>query len=421
MATPIPFEGAFATIDDFKAQIGNFASAADEDDEILAMLRNTAGAIEQAAGRPLRRRHWQTEYFAGGKRVIRTKMSHIAKIHSIRESNTRDFTTSGSYDELTEGTDYVLEVGRNGEDPGESGAIRRLNGNWMGSRQSPAQVQVIYTGGFKTAQELAVEPTGGSIDIQPPTQDFGLFSTYIDVAAQTYGISDTDDATVELKYDSYGSILKRFGMIVYFKTDQLIVPNWQIVNGTFTIYAKFISGITTDIVLRAVPLAVDPLTDDWETLYDAIDAADDIDTFELDDTMTEWTKNIFTIQAHLTTDVTAMARHGYIAFALWPTTVTTADSSHKIVSMEEETDVSYRPKLSLKLQVITRDNFIVPDDLRHANLLQAVNNYQTRRNPGMKSQSARGVSIASGHSFMKDPASLLPEVREIADSYRRIY
>lgn len=78
------------------------------------------------------------------------------------------------------------------------------------------------------------------------------------------------------------------------------------------------------------------------------------------------------------------------------------------------------PRLELHHGWTFVDPFFTPDDLRHANLLQAVHEYQTRKSPGMISQYARGAASATGGGYMKTANMLLPEVAAAAARYRRI-
>ena len=116
----------FVTLAQFKQRFGISAADTTDDAMLQRLINDTAGMLENAAGRTLRRDHARTEYFRGGEYTIRVACSPIAKIHSIRESETRDFTTSGSYTELVDGTDYVVDEGQDGMRPGETGVIRRL-------------------------------------------------------------------------------------------------------------------------------------------------------------------------------------------------------------------------------------------------------------------------------------------------------
>jgi hypothetical protein len=105
IVSPYPF----VSLADFKTRLK--ISNATEDDLLSQILEMVSDTLELVgAGRRLRRLHRQREVFNGGERLIRVRTHPIAKIHSIRESSTRDFETSGSYTELTEGTDYVLSL-----------------------------------------------------------------------------------------------------------------------------------------------------------------------------------------------------------------------------------------------------------------------------------------------------------------------
>ena len=161
----------FATVDDLKCRL-RFGDNID-DTLLLEILTATAGAIENAAGRTLRREHARVEVFEGGGRTLRVGVWPIAKVHSIRESEGRDFSDSDNYIELTEDTDYVLQPGPHGM-PGSTGIIRRLNANWAGSVKSPGKTQVIYTGGYKTDGEIELEDTTGSLTTSGDILSYGL-------------------------------------------------------------------------------------------------------------------------------------------------------------------------------------------------------------------------------------------------------
>ena len=187
----------FATLAELKARLGINTSITDHNTTLQEIINGVSGAIESIAGRQLRRSHRTVEFFTGGGYLIRTRMAPIAKVHSIRESDTRDFETSDSYEELTEdATDgFMLERDAMGRESGASGFIRRLGQKWLGNANSPGLIRVEYTGGYKSEEEIALENatvilSGNTVlGSQPAPHDAALFASPLLTSSCRHGPS----------------------------------------------------------------------------------------------------------------------------------------------------------------------------------------------------------------------------------------
>ncbi|MCH7995356.1 MAG: NAD-dependent DNA ligase LigA, partial [Planctomycetes bacterium] len=80
------------------------------DTTFRVLLKNVSAAFGAFLGRELRRDYGLREVF-GGLEVARLSRWPIVKVHSIRESSTRDFTNSDNYTELIAGTDWLNQYG----------------------------------------------------------------------------------------------------------------------------------------------------------------------------------------------------------------------------------------------------------------------------------------------------------------------
>lgn len=431
----MPFETGMALLSEVKARL-DIDSEDTTDDAVLAeMLKGISGAIEAAAGRPLRRAHCVRERFTGGRPLIQVARAPIAGIHWIRESWDRDFETEGNYTELVEGTDYILEAGN--ERPGESGWIRRLNGDWPGNQRNPGLIEVCYTGGYRTPDEDALLATGTvTFDGSHNTDLVDVLSVAAHYVSGTqYGYLNrfmgANTAKVGVEYSSEISYVNR-GLAV-FRPGQVLIPAWEIVEATLTLYFSRADGtFTTSVDAHILPH--DPLTylnkptDLW-TLIGA--AAADTPSGFIGTVVQGPTAQAVTCTLHADTSgfpsgtnmklLNAMLRKGFLAFSfvsLNETPITVARAAG--IATPRHATVSNRPSLMLVYRDSLGDCWGMPGDLRHACLLQTVADWQTRKIPSMRQETQRGVSISSGVSYLKDPSDLLPEVVRIAQRYSRM-
>ena len=391
---------AFATLAELKQRIGISAADTTDDDLLTSLLDLTAGAIESAAGRPLRRCHVRTEYFTGGSSVIQLDAYPIAKLHSVRESLTRDFETAGEYEELVEGTDFVVDPGPGGR-YGETGQLRRIGGRWAGSKVSPACVRVVYTGGYKTDEEVAAENTTVDITGSVDVQDFCLV---------TYGDSYDTDAAAEplILFDNLGH-----WAICCISLKRHIVPTWNLREAVFNFGAYGTGDVAVYLFLpasinvaRARASAIGP------AMAAALSCGGSGLSAELamHDVVFGPDKSAAWEQA--SADAFLLGRMDFMIYS--------PDGYGMFATIEHAT-ASLRPYVRLTHYVSVDDPYTTPDDLRNANLLQAVHEYMTRRSPGMISQATRGTMMPSGSSYLKTAADLLPEVQRIALGYRRMF
>ena len=428
----------FATLADLKLRLD--IKDVTDDTLLAAILDQTAGTIEGVAGRTLRRDHARTEVCNGNSDLLRVNVSPIAKVHSIRESETGDFVTAANYAELVEGTDFFIEGGLGGDSgrPGEPALIRRLgNLKWMGAWAGVvARTRVMYTGGFKTDEEKALENsklTISSVSDIEALELHGLLNVASPHLAKAAWLHRYDSTSQAFQYasscyplDPYAASYAMWA-ILRFKLSQIILPTWQIDPTQLTLSFS-VAGDASVPKYGVVILPFDPstrkadelvyrlwgkqgyLATELLTLADTLDLPTDADTLPHNQQV-----------AHSTfaqADAIMLAiREGVIAFAFQPAVGNTTIQ----VGMPECTAAENRPSVTLSHRVSFFDVFTVPDDLRNANILQAIHEYQTRKTPGMISQAMRGVSIASGASYMKTLAALLPEVEAVAMHYRRLY
>lgn len=417
----------FATVDELKLRLD--ITTAVHDALLQEILNSVSGAIEASAGRQLRRGHRLIEFFTGGDYLIRTKVFPIAAIHSIRESETRDFDTAANYEELTEGaTDgFILDRDTTGREPGESGFIRRLGQKWLGSEDSPGLIRVEYTSGYKTTEEANSENSSVTFDSAAGIQDFGIRRTGDPVAGdptdysnQAFSYIDATAEDLNLYYTAPGGTIDEKMMAYRLNTENILVPNWSILTLTLDIYAKWIEGDPTiNAALQAIGV-VDPGASGMDVLGAAI-----LDGIELGygaiDNAAYTAVQIAVTSSTLLDPLTAQLAHNFLAFGLMQRTKAAVEESthHAQVASIENATAGYKPSFTIEHRRTFIDRFGMPDDLRHAALIQGAHLWQSRRNPGKTAQSMRGVAIASGASYMQNPAHLLPEVVTIAQRYRQ--
>jgi len=398
-----------------KAELKTQLTVADTvDDALLQQIINlTAGAIESVAGRPLRRDHARAEYFPGGRKTIRVDVSPIAKIHSIRESETRDFSDSDNYEELVEDTDYVLEAGASdGGRPGEGGVIRRLDGKWLGSEDSPGQVQVIYTGGYKADEEAVLENSTTTISAAADISDY----TVRRVDAVSHFV-ENDSATEIEFHAAVPADAGRFG-VVRFSTrgTSIVLPTWIPLQLALSVYIRLANSTLPSIQIGYICLldTLDPSSSLPVDIYNAV--LTESTFFPLAMSSAAMTASGGSLSSDTNrTRIQNALRLEHLSFAFH-----TLGTEFAYLASVDHATSALRPQLTIVHRRGISDSFNTPDDLRQANMLQAVHEFQTRKQPGMIAQAMRGVAIASGASYMKTQARLLPEVEAIAMAYRRL-
>jgi len=421
------FSAPMALLADLKARlkIGDTS-----DDVVLAeMLLAVSGAVEAVAGRPLRRGHCVRERFAGGSSLLRTNLAPIAQIHWIRESYDYDFGDPDAYTELEYGDDYVLEAGSRGELPGETGWVRKVNGAFLGTLDAPGMVEVCYTGGYKTPGEVALE--NGSLTFDGTVNmvlvdAFSVAARYesdtLDGYLAQFLLADTCKVGAELS----GAIRKANTGFVVFHPGNVLIPTWEIVEATLTLFFNRTDG-TTDTNVSGFVLPLDPRAQlrNLGDLYDYATALTDGQILaNLVRNSASFSVQAMTIHSDVAyhcgdnmARVNATLRQGFLAFA-FRAPFSSATLAAGIATPRHAT-AGNRPSLVLVHRDTLYDPFVMPDDLRHATLVQTANDWGIRRQPGFRQETQRGVSISSGVSYLKDPADLLPEVEKVARSYAR--
>lgn len=409
MSTLLDFP--FATLSQLKTRLG--VKTTDFDSALSDALSFSAAAIEAAAGRRLRRAHAVSEVFTGGSRIIRVANSPIVQIHWIRESVDRDFVTATEYEELVEGTDYVLESSIDGEPPGESGIIRRVNGCWLGSKSEPSQIKVQYTGGYKTDDEVAIENKTIVLSSDPPALDFTVTKDVTIPSSPLYGISNESSITLLLDKDP---TFKSTNPIFTIQTSGLIIPTWGVTEFSMNLSAKVNS---VPVSLSAYVLSKNGLTNDIAGLFEGISSGVQIGSTAVISSTTYVPFNLVMGSQTVRTAIENGVKEGHITVGIFSPSPSTS-SSTLMISMNE-TNPALRPTITIKHRPGVADPFDVPGDLQDANLIQAAHDHYTRANPGIIFEGQRGVSIASGSTIRKGEASLLPLVAMIARRYRRKY
>ena len=415
----------FATLADLKLALD--VTDTKDDALLAAILDRTAGMIEGAAGRTLRRDHARVEVCNGNSDLLRVNVSPIAKVHSIRESETGDFVTAANYAELVEGTDFFVEGGQGGDSgrPGEPALIRRLgNKNWMGAWAGvAARTRVVYTGGFKTDEEAVIENSSVELSGTTVITDFSVGYNLTGTHSQ---LNLTDNEMAASDDSAGGAVAVPSRAFVRFDTMQSVLPVWQIVSAIFSHASRRAnSGYATAYSIYLLDGAFDPLRISLSSLYSNLVSGEPWPSggLLLPYGFTASSDNL-QIQAPVTdvgegssldTAIGESLLHGHLSFGFNCTT------DAILIGTVEHASPAYRPILTVVHRTGVSDVFTVPDDLRNANILQAIHEYQTRKTPGMISQAMRGVSIASGASYMKTRAALLPEVEAVAMHYRRLY
>lgn len=408
----MPFSAGIATL----AQVKRRLSIADAVDDALLqdIINGVSGAMEAYCGRRLRRDHRRTEYFRGGSEVIRVQVYPIAKIHSIRESSTRDFSDSGAYVELVEGEDYVLESSEQGEQPGYSGLIRRI-GRWLGSDGMPGTIQVVYTGGYKTADEEALENQTVVISASDEVSDYGILQTSVtDLAGTTtsYQLINETDTEIPLVV----GLTPRKSTLRF--SSPSILPVWAMYNMTlaFRMRATAFGSITPTI--RCI--ADDPrLRGSLSTIYAATGAEIVTPPTLSSNALAAYSVNLHGLSNYsaILSLLNSTMAVGHISFLFGRSDAAQTETLY--IAASEDATPANRPTLSISHGLAFLDPYSIDSDLVSACAVQSVHDYQTRKQPGMRNQANRGVAIASGSSYMKDPAELLPYVKSVVDRYAR--
>lgn len=407
------FDKGFAPLGELKARLG--IKDSDDDTLLTEILTSTAATIEGIAGRTLRRDHGRTEIHSGGDRTIRLALEPIAKIHEIRESADRDFQTASKFTELVEGTDFVMEAGEGGRRPGDSGVVRRIGADWLGDKlNSSGQIRVIYTAGFKTDDEIDIENATTTINSVNKIDDF----RYIPLSGT---ITRSQENAAQIGFNTVSSGLIQARAFIRFDTEGLLFPIWNLI---FMALDTYLSK-TGDIFLVATFLmTIDALLADSQVAWD--DVGDNVGDVVL---ASEYTPNLFVSSAtpsKVTFQGIAQGKrdnfalttaNGHLSFAIQSADIDTGGT----LESTESVTVGERPVLKVTHAASDGGSFNVPGDLRQANLLQSVHEFQTRKIPGIVAAAQRGTTIASGASLLKTVSQVLPQVVGIASRYRRFY
>jgi len=408
----------FATLADLKLRLG--VTDTTDDALLAAILDQTAGTIEGVAGRILRRDHARVEVCNGNSDLLRVNVSPIAKVHSVRESETGGFVTAANYAELVEGTDFFIEGGQGGDSgrPGEPALIRRLgNKKWMGAWAGvAARTRVVYTGGFKTDEELSLE--NQSVVISAPTDILDYRVVYSGVADDLYFVQNVLDT--EITFNNNSGYDRRVVIRFAVGKSAIVLPCWTINK----IYIQFSAKVDRLFAAKFYVFAIDidPLLQGSPALvYGAVPSISNggpncriIDIGWVPATVNTYEAYDFETTSGMSIFYKSLLNK-FLAFML------IEDKAGCVWTYSAVEAASLRPKLTVTHGMAFTDEFGIPDDLRNANIIQAIHEYQTRKTPGMISQAMRGVSIASGASYMKTLAALLPEVEAVAMHYRRLY
>lgn len=399
------FIAPMATLAELKARLSYPTTIESEyDDTLNEILLGTSAEIEREARRQLRRIHSHTEIHTGGGRLIRLRHFPVANIESIRISETRDFETAANYEELVEGEDYIIDP--EGGDGAESGIVRRIDARWEGNEDRPGLIQVIYTGGYKTERERELENQTTTINEQSRIQDFGVSGSGTD------DLFSNEDGG-EIIYGSTGTFA-----CIRFDIAGLILPSWIISSAVATISVKR-SGGNNSVSTSKIITSLDPIASTAKNIYNAIAAA----TTQAWDAQHEAFDDNFTSEptseasAAITAALQLGLKEGHISIGL----LVGSGGPQAILAGKEQSSPALRPSLEVRHRQAIVDPYNMPDDLRSACLTQSVHEFQYRKNPGEMQQAMRGITVASGSLSMKQPMALLPSVRDVARSYRRMY
>lgn len=403
-------EFSFATLDQLKRRL-NIATT-DYDQALTEALRFSSAAIERAAGRRLRRFPAKTERFTGGGKLIRLSVSPIARVHYLRESYDRNFSDSSLYTELVQDTDYVMDTDFDGEIPGSSGILRRINGCWAGSIGEPGTIEARYTGGYKTDDETVLENKEIILSEASRVQDFEVQRVGAGTPSPYYEI--TGESATELRIET-DTAFPRYRPIFFVDVSSLLNPTWGIIVFKLEITAKLTSG-TRDLTARI--MATNGLSNNLSALFDAVATGT-----QLGDTYTLSSMTFVPVTFIMTLDTTRSAIESTIADGHITIGIDSPNSGAfgAVIRSMDEPDPALRPKITIKHRPGPSDPFVMEDDLRVANLIQAAHDHYIRSSPGALFEAQRGVAIASGSTVQKKEAGLLPYVLDIARRYRRLY
>ncbi len=401
------FAAGFATVADLKTRLG--ITDATRDAELADLLINIAGAIEAEAGRPLRRGHGMTEHLTGGGPLIRVDRSPIVAIHWVRESDSGDFETAGEYEELTRGTDYELDFSMIGKRYGGTPWLRRLAGNWLGDEDHPGQVAVCYTGGYKTDDEVALENASATV---VASAAFSVTEVWVAAAISARILRRVSDTTIyggwtadgATKYNQYGIFL--------FDLSAVVLATWQIFAATFRYTRQAATG-GAGTAMRLLLLEKNPITQiaDLAAYLTALQVPTLGGKF-FDGTCVE--ESLTTTDHLIHQDIGSaidpaanlallnqtMQSGGFAAVLLDELDGTYADPWSIEAASPTHATTTYRPQLLLTHRVVVVDPYSVPDDLRHASLIQAA---------------------YDAVAYNKPQGDLLPEVVRVAQKYADLY
>lgn len=434
---------AFATLAEFRQRIGVVDSNVASDAVFAQFLSEVSADFEQYVGRPLRRQR-RTEILRGGDAFARLAMWPVVKIHSVRESDTGDFETAGAYTELAEFTDWVRPTIGAGYARGDGGWLQRIGGDWP---TGATQVQVVYTAGYLTEQERAAANTETELRPLAGYDDFVISRRWDSVADPSNadpsyyeddnaGLDGALDPDEELGiggeiYDTGPPQINgyRRGFIVFDLKDVVPLDSTIHVLQLELSVALANAGGPGSYPYKVVLLADDPRAVSKAAAWALLDATD-APTFSSSTSNPSFTRPAFQFAQKFSLADAALAiatatlRKGFVAFGVKQSTEAVPGSlpfNYLRVRSVEDTDTSRRPSLTMRRRLASE--FLqhrVPNDLRLACLLQAAAEYQSRSTPMFTAEAARGVTIASGTSYVREPHALLPRVQTILDTYAQV-
>jgi len=140
------------TLTDLKTRIGIDSADTAQDDLLTALIAGFTAAAEGYCGRALvLTAEDVTEYYSGVAEFLCLRRYPVVEITSVKEAIDWDFDSATA---LVADSDYRL-VGS-----GEKGILYRCYGKWS---PVPDSIQVVYRGGFLSAEPGEGEPVEGEI------------------------------------------------------------------------------------------------------------------------------------------------------------------------------------------------------------------------------------------------------------------
>ena len=428
------YPGAFATTSELKSRMGITDTA--NDAVLLEILKGTSGAIEAYVGHILRRQHGLRERINCHDRIATLQGFPVAEVHWVRESPTHDFDDPDNYTELVENEDYVLEPANITASPGQYGTIKRIGNRWNYQGHGLMGVEVCYTAGYRTPQEVAAESGTLTIDGATNTSACKSFSVALENRSGEegeHGVQDAASTTVLVGNVVSSGFNKIHRGFVVFTLADLLAYSWQVTEATLGLYFNRSAGSVATSIDGFLIGKRNPLRmmrgPKLEELYEILDDAEN-QVFEgIANSSSTFVLSSQTLHSMATLNSASVMKKlnesiragGFIAFGFKEDTETVGTSLQGSFCSPTHATSGQRPSLVMKYQATIIDEYGTPDDLRHACLLQAAADFYTRKSGPFIQETQRGVSISSGISYTKGAQDLLPQVKKIADRYRRAY